>query len=162
MTDDEVDHRDLYYKVIDRLSPSVSDCWDDHKGFIPENSPGPLGIKLLYAATYADSDISNGGFFQFFHNSTGAIAPEAVEGLRLVGLHESAALLLKAMEFFGDSYPRDRLARRAALEALPGYPDIFRREEWDPFLKLGDQYYEIRGGSDGLTRAANEFVKQFD
>ena len=98
--------------------------------------------RHLFAIWWCDSEVCNGGFHQFFSNSTGVLAPEALEGLRAIGLRECADLLEAATDKFHTPYPRDREARHAALQAieLPGE----KREQWDPFYELDDRYYAAR------------------
>ena len=56
-----------------------------------------------------------GGFRQFFGNSTGVLAPEAVEGFREIGQAEVAALIEKAISLFGSVNPRGRKERQTLL-----------------------------------------------
>lgn len=70
---------------------------------------------MLFAAHFCQSEICNGGFHQFFGNSTGVLAPEAVEGFREIGQAQVAALIEKGMSLFGGTYPRDRNDRQARL-----------------------------------------------
>lgn len=80
----------------------------------------PLGRHRGHPAycslhTFCQSEICNGGFGQFFGNSTGVLAPEAVEGFREIGQVEVAALIEKAISLFGIVYPRDRKERETRL-----------------------------------------------
>ncbi|MFT3786901.1 MAG: DMP19 family protein [Tepidisphaeraceae bacterium] len=99
----------------------------------------PEAARHVFAIWWCDSEVCNGGFHQFFANSTGVLAPEALEGFRTVGLHDCAKLLKTALDKFGDPFPRDQEARHAALRAieLPGE----KRKAWDPFFDLDDRYY---------------------
>ena len=53
-------------------------CWTDN-GYNPSLSDCPRDIQILDATDYGKSDIDNGGFHQFFSNSTGVFAPEMIE-----------------------------------------------------------------------------------
>lgn len=74
---------------------------------------------LLYAAHFCQSEVCNGGFRQFFSNSTGVLAPEALEGFKAIGQAQVASLVGEAMQTFGSPYVRERKARQAILERLP-------------------------------------------
>lgn len=102
----------------------------------------PEPARHLFAVWWCDSEICNGGFHQFFSNSTGVLAPEALKGFRAIGLQECAELVEAAIDKFHTSYPRDRGVRHAALQAieLPGE----KREQWDPFYDLDDKYYAAK------------------
>lgn len=95
-------------------------------------------VGHLYAGHWCHSEVCNGGFFQFFWNTSGLLAPEARAGFRAVGLPELAEILAEGMKFFGNPYPRDRDVRQDAL------PDRQRRrrDEWDPFYALDERFYE--------------------
>jgi len=162
MSQKPVDRRPFYCQLIDRLSPKVTDCWADEEKFAPENVSGPDGVKLLFAATYAERDICNGGFHQFFGNDTGRLAPEAIEGFCLIGIEDAGVVIAKAMKFFGASYPRNREERSKALEAVPGFPNA-ERDEWDPFTALDEAFYAcLKKEPDRFDNAANAFAQQFD
>ncbi len=74
----------------------------------------------MFAAHSCQSEICNGGFDQFFWNSTGVLAPEAAEGFREIGQPQIAALIESAMDLVGSPYPRDREERQGRLSQLPG------------------------------------------
>jgi hypothetical protein len=80
--------------------------------------PRPVGI--VYAAHFCLSEVHNGGFLQFFKNSTGVLAPEALEGFRAIAMPQLASVVNEAMNVLGPEYPRDRDARcEAILSASP-------------------------------------------
>ena len=60
----------------------------------------------LAAAHLALIELGNGGLCQFFLNSTGIVAPEALAGFRRMGLSIVADVLEEAMQTFGSEYPR--------------------------------------------------------
>lgn len=66
------------------------------------------------------SEVSNGGFLQFFDNPTGVLAPEAVQGFHRMGISELATLLDRAMKIVGhNEYPREQEARNLISLKLP-------------------------------------------
>lgn len=78
----------------------------------------PVQIAL-WAIANADGQICNGGFSQFFYNSYGELAHEALGGFELLGLTEFADILREAYAVFpGQRVPRDRDERVALLEAM--------------------------------------------
>lgn len=89
----------------------------------------PERVRHLFAVYWCDSEIGNGGFNQFFFNSAGVLAPEALQGFRELGLERQARLLERAMGIMSTSYPRDRAIRCEALEALPGETRRFQNGE---------------------------------
>jgi Domain of unknown function (DUF4375) len=77
-------------------------------------------IELL-AIHWTMSEVINGGLKQYFSNSAGILAPEAVLGFQRIGKPELAAILQKAMSLLGDPYPREREERLEWLVPLIGY-----------------------------------------
>lgn len=73
----------------------------------------------LWSIANADGQICNGGFSQFFYNSYGELAHEALSGFELLGLAQYADILRAAYAVFPDQrIPKDRDERVAILEAL--------------------------------------------
>jgi len=115
--------------------------------------PEPVGH--LFAVHWCDSEICNGGFHQFFGNSTGILAPEALDGFRAIGLSKCADLLQEALMILGYPYPRKRKARCLRLKQVER--DGEERAEWDPFYELDDQYYAAKNG-DGLYKTMDRYA----
>ena len=118
--------------------------------------------QILFPTEWLCIEVYNGGFHQYFSNSTGLHAPEAVLGFRALGLDDIAEIVEKAMAVFGSDYPRDRDAREAFLDAIEG-SDI---SEWNPFFRLDDVFYEAiklpgapeLSDDDRFTVAAREYA----
>jgi len=53
---------------------------------VVELNKTPLGIQHLYCGHRCQSEVTNGGLYQFFSNTTGLLAPEALFGFREIGL----------------------------------------------------------------------------
>jgi hypothetical protein len=85
------------------------------------------------------AEVLNGGFDQYFFNSGGDNAAEALAGLELIGASRTASIVRRAIGVFGEGGPsRDRQLRwkqmdswtesqKATLDALDGefyeFPD---------------------------------------
>jgi hypothetical protein len=111
-------------------------------------------VGHLFAAHWCQSEVCNGGFHQFFTNSTGVLAPEALAGFKAIGVIEWASLLEEAMRFFGEPYPREREVREERLSKVSGK----EREHWDPFFALDDRFYEWKHAEDD-ERAADAYAR---
>jgi hypothetical protein len=81
-------------------------------------------VLLLYAAHFCLSEIHNGGFLQFFWNSTGVIAPEAASGFSAIGMTELASVITSTAALLGLPYPRGRDERWDALLAASGIDEM--------------------------------------
>lgn len=114
--------------------------------------------QVLYPTHYLCAEVYNGGFHQYFTNTTGVDAPEAVAGFNELGLSDISAIVKEAIAFFDDPYPRKRALREVVLDSVES-----------PFSALDDKFYSciaIPGApplheEDRFTLAAKEFVKRF-
>lgn len=52
-----------------------------------------------------EGEVNNGGFDQYFFNSSGDRARQALAGLELIGARRAAGVLLRAMDLFGPAGP---------------------------------------------------------
>lgn len=76
--------------------------------------------RTLYLVGVMDGEIYNGGFHQYFSNSSGKYAHETLECLVQLGALEAAGLLRAAMSAFpARRVPADRSERNAALDDVP-------------------------------------------
>jgi hypothetical protein len=123
------------WMLINDIQPF--ECWRED-GYDPSRSEVPRDIQLLWATSYGKSDIDNGGFHQFFTNSTGDFAPEMVEWFDRAGLKDTAEIVRTAMAVFGDTYPRSQTARQQFLQTFEGES----RAEWDPFAAMDEPFYD--------------------
>jgi hypothetical protein len=113
-------------------------------------SPGQV---ILYCVHYFDAEVRNGGFHQYFMNSTGDAALITLEALKRLGEDERAGLLVAAMARFpGGIAPRRQSERQAVLSA------IAYREDWRPWIQpIETTYYALDG--DVLQRRIQEYVE---
>lgn len=98
---------------------------------------------LIYAATFCQSEVCNGGFRQFFSNSTGVLAPEAVEAFSRLGMPNTADIVRQACERVRNPYPRERSARKALLNE-------------SNFRDLDDRFYDFLEQENGGFEAASQ------
>ena len=88
--------------------------------------------RQVWAVLWFDSEVCNGGFHQFFSNSTGAVWPEALEGFEAMELMQAHQLLHDAVERMGGSPSLDGTERNTQLHNV--CPD---------FDDLDDGYYKL-------------------
>jgi hypothetical protein len=95
-----------------------------------------------------ESEVNNGGFHQYFCNSTGRLAPDVAAALHAVGAARTAALVQQALAAAGDVPWSDDDARKAAITGLA--PAV--RE------KLNELDQAFYAGSDDLTELLYRYV----
>ena len=74
------------------------------------------GQRIVLVVEGLEGEVNNGGFAQYFLNSSGDLAPEAVAALREIGMGHFADILAEAMALFPNrTPPRDQAQRETAL-----------------------------------------------
>ena len=61
--------------------------------------------------------MNNGGFSQFFFNSSGIFANELVDAFQKIGADKMAEICKKAVSIYGDEVPADREKREELLSS---------------------------------------------
>ena len=143
-----------YWKLVEPIWDKIS-INDAPEKFLLDFGKAPERPRVLYAAHWTQSEAMNGGLGQFFDNPTGILAPEAVEAFHSIGMPQTAAVLLAAMAFFGDPYPRDRTTRQEVFERFyeqEGEDAIPIHEQEDQFAEL------IEEENGGFWDAADRFA----
>ncbi len=131
--------------------------YDGARVFLREYRRTPEAARHLLAAHWCQSEVCNGGFHQFFTNSTGVLAPEAAAGFEAIGQGRVGSVVRRAMEFFGLRYPRDRRKRNAALEAY----EAKHPKAADPFDRLDERFYALLDKeAGGWEEAADAYAKK--
>jgi hypothetical protein len=141
----------LYWSMVEPFWRSVN-IYGEPAQFLQQFAALPINVGHLFAAHWCQSEVCNGGLHQFFSNSTGIVAPEALNGFRAIGLAVWVDVLGKAIQFFGEPYPREQAIRREILAKQPGQ----KRQEWDPFFVLDNQFYRW------LNAEPNRWAKMAD
>jgi hypothetical protein len=107
-----------YWDIVEPVW-DVTNIYEGPDVFCETYNAAPKCARLMFAAHFCQSVVCNGGFHQFFFNSTGVLAPEAVESFREISQLEIASLLESAMRLLDHPYPRDRAERQQRLAEVP-------------------------------------------
>lgn len=106
----------------DRTDPFRA-LWRDLVHRVHQTPSGFEGLseaeRRYFAVCLLEGEVYNGGFDQYFSNSSGSHYKDAVAGLEIMGAHRSLDLLRRAKQIlFGfDEPPTDTGRRRAVLRA---------------------------------------------
>lgn len=91
--------------------------------------------QVVNAVYWTESEVNNGGFSQFYLNSSGDFAADAPEFIREVGLPAFADLVDRANAHWPCPPPRDRGVRLDMLDDVEAEAD----EDWE---RLSSAFYE--------------------
>ena len=154
MSDDLQRPGQVYWQLVEPIWKEIS-IYQEPAVFIRLFRAVPRAAGLLFAAHWCQSEVRNGGFYQFFLNPTGVLAPEALTAFQSLGLHEWAKILEEAMLFFGTPYPR---ARETRIQKLSGIPREFEKND---FYKLNLRFYDwLHAEKHRFERAADEYAQE--
>ena len=67
------------WSLVEPIWLPLNRSWDDAEEFVRRFRGVRPEAGHLYAAHWCQSEVCNGGFDQFFSNTTGLLAPEALE-----------------------------------------------------------------------------------
>jgi Domain of unknown function (DUF4375) len=96
-----------------------------------------VGQRVVYALLSVDAEVNNGGFEQFFFNSSGALMDEAIEGADRIDAPRHVAILQEAAGVFPDGIvPEDREERWTALDGLSD-------EQLEKLSALDDRWFAL-------------------
>lgn len=127
-------------EMIIELSNGIFDKVDK-KGFDSLSHPE----KVLHHLYWLESEVNNGGFDQFFTNSSGDYALDTPAALAEVGAHHTADLVKKAIDLFPDSSPsRNRQQRVEQLNSIGENTRARLRDLDAEFFKYQDPLEELQ------------------
>lgn len=93
--------------------------------------------QIAFPTHWLCCEVYNGGFHQYFTNSTGRHAPEAVLGFCNLRLGDIVAIVQMAINVFGPVFPRTKEERETFLATFDGIEE----SEWNPFHALDGEFY---------------------
>ena len=112
---------------------SIDDIWEIDDSFTLVNEMGYYlsekcdfgdNIKCLsdaertvYVVYTLECEVNNGGFAQYFFNSSGNLGNELCAAFEKIGATKNAEICAKATAVFGDNYPTDRSKRQDIMMA---------------------------------------------
>jgi hypothetical protein len=126
---------DAYTEMTD-----IATKYEIDKGY---KSLTPIG-KLLYNVFWIEGEVNNGGFNQYFYNSSGDHTMDAIEGLNNIGATQTKELLQSAIDKFPNSIvPTNRDERIKALENIDPDNSVFN--------DLNSRFYDLEEDIADLT-----------
>lgn len=122
-----------------------------------------VGQQMVYTTWVVEAEVNNGGFNQYFFNTEGILANEALAGFKLLGATKHAMLLEKAMSIYPKEKAQLDQARQEMQQAgtLHEFSSTYENSE---FNALDDLFYAADAEEDTskLTiRYIREHSEQF-
>lgn len=142
---DFISSEDANNSIIDLDNYICALCdWGNNVGVLTEPQ------RNFYYNQNLEREVNNGGFNQYFFNSSGDFARETTESLKAIGAFKTAHLLQIAIDQFpGSDVPKDRGKRQEILEQI----EEKANETWNDL----DQFFYLY--QDNLNSLNMEYVK---
>ncbi|GHA52891.1 hypothetical protein GCM10008927_18300 [Amylibacter ulvae] len=124
------------------------DFYNGRKKWLKSIRKIPVKAVHLYTIHWLHIEHNNGGFDQYFFNSTSTTVPEAIEGFTAIGMPQVAEVVATAMARMGDPFPFDKLEREPLLD------------QENPKVTFDDldQKFEALADTDQLFRRLPKYV----
>ena len=99
--------------------------------------------RVFFVAQELEMEVNNGGFSQFFYNSSGDFSGEIVSAFRQIGAEHTANICEKALKAFGCNVPSDRCERQDLMEELEEAIENAFEECDNAFFEYTDNLAEL-------------------
>ena len=125
---------DLELSIIDNIDELLGDDYEnEYQNFLKLTK----GQQAIYSTWILEGEVNNGGFNQFYFNSSGQYAAKSVEGLQEIGALKYMKLVKEANRIY--------VANRDKLEkfddgTLEGFSESYKNNPLNP---LDNQFYEL-------------------
>ncbi|MBV8582225.1 MAG: DUF4375 domain-containing protein [Candidatus Eremiobacteraeota bacterium] len=155
----------LYEDIVEPLVESLYDklgSWETVEEFLTQLQKMPHQLAILLGAYWTYGEVGNGGFVQYFWNSSGIIAPEAVLGFQALDMPQCATIVERAMSHFGTPYPRNREQRHALIEGADEGWDMFKEGRNIALDQLNDDFFPlVNEENGGFEATATRYVLRY-
>jgi hypothetical protein len=135
----------LEQAIIDYVFEKVARRYDQEAQIVRRMS---VGIRAIHATWVVEAEVNNGGFNQFFWNSSGQYAADAVAAFNLLEMPTLAQLMQRAI----DTHEKEaiRLAQFKQRGSLEAFSESYKE---NPLNNLDEEFYET-AKSLSVTRVA--------
>ena len=136
---------DVADAVVQHVQLRVGEDWEREPEVVRALPPG---VRAIYTTWLVDAEVNNGGFNQFFFNSSGQYAGDALAGYELLGAEDYAAVMRGAIATY--EVERERLAPFYEEHTLESFRESYDHTELGDvdqrYYALGDQIYNVWAG----------------
>jgi hypothetical protein len=147
---DSIDDNDLEQAVIDNIYEQVGS--DYEKDF--ENAQKlTKGQQAMFSVWWVEAEVNNGGFNQFYFNSSGQYAQMAVEGFELFGATNFADLMRRANQIYIEN--KERL-EEFDDETMESFSESYKDNPLNP---LDEEFYQLYN-SESLNQLRIAYIRK--
>lgn len=133
----KIERRDMIVMEIDTYLNSKSEYGENIEKLNPSQ-------RIFLLVENLEREINNGGFNQFYFNSSGDFSKETVNALLEIGAKKTADIVKKAnSEFKNGSVPKDRTERQNELQSIQEQAEANWNKCNSEFLEYQDNLTEL-------------------
>lgn len=99
--------------------------------------------QVIVAVEALEREVNNGGYSQFFLNSSNKYAPIIVDALQRIGCQEAARLTKRAFDIVGVPTPHSHSYQDSIAELSPEQVDALGRCDVEYYRVVGDLAYPL-------------------
>ncbi len=111
--------------------------------------------QYYFAIWWLEGETNNGAFDQYFYNSSGELAHEALQGLKQVGAYRMADIFQAAISLFPNAHvPKEREQRNKILET-------FSTQQEESLNRLSSEFTDYPDDLESLLNAYVEKNEQY-
>jgi hypothetical protein len=155
-----ISDKDLVQKVIDSVLAYVGKLSSDEDDYALARQT-PKSAQFFWAMRLFESEVNNGGFEQYFWNSSCTLADVASEGYAVIGAERYSEFLQRAATIVGNRSWQER--RRE----FNGDWRSYKRASPPALDALDDEFYAAKGGDpdsggmdENLYRLKVEYIRR--
>ncbi|HMC84595.1 MAG TPA: DMP19 family protein [Chitinophagaceae bacterium] len=133
---------------LDNFIGELCDYGDDYNNLTEQQ-------RLFYLNQNLEREINNGGFEQYFRNSSGDNAHETILSLKAIGAYKTADILQQAI----DQFPNKQVSkvREERIKSIEQIEEVVN-EVWN---KLGQKFFKYEDDLNALNIAYVKKYKDF-
>ncbi len=141
---------DLEQAVFDNIYENIKNDFDNEFQNIKKLSEGQ---QSFWSTWILEGEVNNGGFNQFYYNSSGQFAKMAEIGFKTIGAEKYAELTYHANKIFVENKNRLEKFDDGSLESFSeSYKD-------NPLNKLDDEFYEL-GSKENISELRIKYIRK--
>jgi hypothetical protein len=126
---------DLDYSIVDHVGYLIGDDYENEYKIVMAL---PKEMRAVYTTWWVEAEVGNGGFNQYFWNSTGQFRHEAVQGYELIGANEHASLLREAIAVYEKE--EARLKQYKDKNSLEGFSESYKD---NPLNQFDERFFKL-------------------
>jgi hypothetical protein len=139
----EIPESELESRLFEAISQRIE---SDSRELVESVRKLPKGQRMHYVTYVLENEVHNGGFDQFFTNSSGSYARMAVPSLDLIGAKKHAKLMRRAIAAYARQEPDQKVFKvdKTVKKYLETYKDADLGKLNSEFYEMADQLSKLR------------------